>query len=50
MQRFARILDLLLPLACIGAGAWLLSPAAGLLSVGALLWIDDRLDRRKESR
>ena len=29
-----------LPFACLTTGAWLLSPSAGLMVLGALVWLD----------
>jgi|GEM_PF-6838021 len=30
----------LLPFVCLTAGAWLISPSAGLITFGALVWLD----------
>ena len=44
--RLARLLRwavYLLPFACLTTGAWMLSPPAGLIVLGALVWIDLQL-------
>ncbi len=44
--RFGRLLRwavYLLPFACLTTGAWMLSPPAGLIVLGALVWIDLQL-------
>lgn len=30
--------------ACLAGGAWLITPAAGLLMLGAVLWLDLQLE------
>ena len=44
--RFGRLLSWgvhLLPFVCLTTGAWMLSPPAGLIVLGALVWIDLQL-------
>jgi hypothetical protein len=42
-SRFDRLLGRvipLLPFVCLTAGAWLIAPSAGLITFGALVWLD----------
>lgn len=38
----ARVIHVL-PFACLTTGAWLLSPSAGLIVLGAFVWLDLQL-------
>lgn len=45
-SRFGRLLRwavYLLPFVCLTTGAWMLAPPAGLIVLGALVWIDLQL-------
>ncbi len=52
LKTLAKLLLILLPLALIGYGAWIIYPPAGFISVGALLWFDlfTMRPRRREKK
>lgn len=45
----ARVVPLL-PFVCLTAGAWLISPAAGLITLGALVWLDLQIQSASRRR
>lgn len=52
-SRFDRLLGRvipLLPFVCLTAGAWLISPSAGLITFGALVWLDLQMQSASRRR